>query len=191
VKGESSALPTSVLIVISGPIASGKSTVARVLARQIERSGRRVAVIDLDLVHETVIRSPGTATDRDLAWSLARQAAATIANTLMDQGVGVVIAEGSFNDLSKRSDFVGRLRPGVVPIYVTLLVSYEEALRRAQRDPTRGVSRDPSFLRRYYDQVNRELAGLPESDMVIDTELLTEEAAASIIGERLPDGRSA
>lgn len=36
------------LIVLDGPIASGKSTVARVLAGIAERRGRSAAVIDLD-----------------------------------------------------------------------------------------------------------------------------------------------
>ena len=40
------------VIVICGPIASGKSTVARALAQLLERQGFGVATIDLDLVYE-------------------------------------------------------------------------------------------------------------------------------------------
>jgi adenylylsulfate kinase-like enzyme len=40
------------LIVISGPIASGKSTVAGALARECKRRGATAAVIDLDVVYE-------------------------------------------------------------------------------------------------------------------------------------------
>jgi adenylylsulfate kinase-like enzyme len=176
------------LVVISGPIASGKSTVAQALARQLERTGVQVAVIDLDLVHDTLQHTPGGAKDNNAAWSLARRAAAAAANQCLAKGVAVVIAEGSFNTLSQRRDFVERLTAGLAPIYVTLLVSCEEALRRAQRDPTRGMSRDPSFLRQYYAKVSAALGRLPVTDIVIDTELLTDEAAASAVARRIQGG---
>jgi predicted kinase len=181
-------VPEPMLVVISGPIASGKSTVAQALARQLERIGGRVVVIDLDLVHDSLQHPAGGPEDHAAAWSLARHAAAAAANQLLEEGVGVVIAEGSFNESSQRSDFVERLTTGLAPIYVTLLVSYEEALRRAQRDPTRGVSRDPSFLRQYYARVSPALASLPGTDIVIDTELLTDEATASAVANRIRIG---
>ena len=59
------------IIVITGPIASGKSTIARELARQLEHVGVRTAVIDLDLVHDVLLADgsmPGDAT-----WQLARR----------------------------------------------------------------------------------------------------------------------
>jgi adenylylsulfate kinase-like enzyme len=175
------------LIVISGPTASGKSTVARALARHFERTGTRVAVIELDLIHEKLQSLPGAPADTDTAWSLARREAATEANELLESSVTVVIAEGSFTDVSKRGDFVDRLISGVTPIYVTLLVSFDEALRRAQRDPTRGTSRNPSFLRAHHAKVSIGLAQLPPSDIVIDTEQLTEDESALAIAELIRD----
>ena len=43
---------SAVVIVVTGPIASGKSTTARVLAQELARRNVRTAVIDLDLLHD-------------------------------------------------------------------------------------------------------------------------------------------
>jgi predicted kinase len=166
-------------IVITGPIASGKTTVARELARELERSGLRVAVIDLDMVYET-LGPPGPKSDASI-WTLARHAAAMQAVALLEQGVSVVIAEGSFNTPADRAAFADRLPAGSAPLYVSLRVSFEEALRRAQSDPTRGLSRDPAFLRPYFAAVGPALGAAPATDIVIDTEQVTAIAAAAAI----------
>jgi len=46
------------VIVICGPIASGKSTVARAVARSFEHLGTQAAVVDLDLVYEMLETRP-------------------------------------------------------------------------------------------------------------------------------------
>ena len=164
------------VVVITGPIASGKSTVARKLARELERAHVRVAVIDLDLVHE-MVGSDGLKSD-DASWALARHAAATLAITFLEEGVAVVVAEGSFNTPADREAFARHLGPSVRPAYVTLRVSFEEALRRAQMDPTRGLSRDPAFLGSYFAASADVLATVPATDLVIDTEWVPATAAA-------------
>jgi uridine kinase len=50
------------VIVICGPIASGKSTVARAVARLFECRGRKAAVTELDLVYE-MLEHRGAAKD--------------------------------------------------------------------------------------------------------------------------------
>jgi adenylylsulfate kinase-like enzyme len=167
------------VIVITGPIASGKSTVAGELARELGRAGVPVAVIDLDVVHD-MLASDGHKTDHP-TWELARRAAAILANTFLEQGVAVVVAEGSFNTPGDRSAFAQHLDAGVEPVYVTLRVSYEEALRRAQTDPTRGVSRDPAFLGRYFAGTGHGLGTAPETDLVIETERMSPTSAAAAI----------
>jgi predicted kinase len=171
------------VIVISGPIASGKSTVARELAIELERGNVRVAVIDLDLVHDRLTTDEPTSTET--TWSRARHAAADVANTLLNEGVAVLVAEGSFNTPGDRAEFARNLDTGVSPLYVTLRVSFEEALRRAQGDPTRGKSRDPAFLEPYFEAVNEALATLPATDLVIDTEHIPPGAAAAAIARRV------
>jgi adenylylsulfate kinase-like enzyme len=167
------------VIVITGPIASGKSTVARELARELERAHVRVAVIDLDLLHDML------ATDRpetdDATWAVARRAAAALATAFLAEGVAVVVAEGSFNTPADRAAFARHLDAGVDSLYVTLRVSFEEAFRRAQGDPTRGKSRDPAFLGRYFADVEKALATVPATDIVIDTERMPATSAAAEI----------
>jgi adenylylsulfate kinase-like enzyme len=171
---------TGMLIVISGPVASGKSTVARELARDLEQVGVRAAVIDLDLLHDMLI-ADGSMSD-DSTWTLARRAMATLANTFLEEGVAVVIADGSFNRPSDRAILAQHLRTDAHPIYVTLRVSFEEALRRAQADPTRGRSQDPLVLAPYFAAVSRVLETIPATDVVIDTERTTPASAAARIG---------
>ena len=174
------------VIVITGPIASGKSTVARELARELEGTGVRVAVIDLDLVHDGLAATG--AAGAAATWTLARRAAASEANARIDAGLVVVVAEGSFNAPSARAEFADGLRGGVVPRFVTLRVSFDEALRRAQADPTRGRSRDPDFLRPYFKSIERVLEAVPETDVVIDTERTPAASAALAIARLVRHG---
>ena len=169
------------MIVITGPIASGKSTLAREVANVLERSGLPATVIDLDIVHDTVVASGPTRDDA--AWTEARGWAAAQANALHEEGVSMVIAEGSFNTPGDREAFAGHLPPGLAPVYVTLRVSYEEALRRAQGDPTRGMSRDPAFLQPYFAAGRETFATTPATDLVIDTERTTVAAAAAAVAD--------
>jgi adenylylsulfate kinase-like enzyme len=168
-----------VVIVITGPIGSGKSTVAGEVARELERLDIRAAVIDLDLVYDRLVATGSTS--GDATWTVARTETATIANAFLEEGVAVVIAEGSFNVPSDRAAFAQHLRPGSELVFVTLRVSFEEALRRAQGDPTRGRSRDPQFLGEYFAVRRDVLEAVPATDIVIDTERTTPDAAAATI----------
>jgi hypothetical protein len=67
-------------------------------------------------------------------WELVRHAADALARALP---VDVVVIDGE----PLRADRV-----------VTLMVPFEEALRRVAQDPSRSVSRNPAFLRRHYDE---------------------------------------
>lgn len=167
------------VIVITGPIASGKSTVAGALARELELMGVRAAVIDLDLVHDQSTND-GSPSDES-SWTLARRETAIAATALQEDGIAVVIAEGSFNLPSDRATFTRQLRSSAEPVFVTLRVSFEEALRRAQSDPTRGRSRDPAFLGAHFAERHDLLAVAPATDIVIDTERTTAQLAAATI----------
>lgn len=167
------------VVVITGPIASGKSTLARALYRELARLDVRAAVVDLDVIAD-MLRASGPTSDA-ATWTLARRASASLANAFLKSGVTVVIADGSFNQASDRAAFEQHLDANVSPLYVTLSVTFEEALRRAQGDPTRGVSRDPGFLREYFAAATAASADHPPSDMVIDTASISPTAAAAEI----------
>ena len=173
---------------ITGPIASGKSTVARALFHELAALDVRAAVIDLDLI-EDMLTADGPKAD-PASWTLARRAAARLANGFLGDGVAVVIADGSYNRAIDRAAFEEHLEPAVSPLYVTLEVTYEEALRRAQGDPTRGVSRDPAFLGPYFEAARTASADRPDSDVVIDTESIAPaDAAAEIVRTVRPHTR--
>ena len=167
------------IIVITGPIASGKSTVAIELARALELIDVRAAVIDLDLVHDRLTAN-GSPSDNS-TWTRARRETATAANAFLAEGVEVVIAEGSFNLASDRATFTRHLGPSSRLVFVTLQVSFQEALRRAQADPTRGRSQDPRFLGSHFEARHDVLAAVPATDVVIDTERTTAQGAAAAI----------
>ena len=176
------------VIVITGPIASGKSTVARALYHELARLDVRVAVIDLDII-EDMLTADGPKSDLE-SWTLARHAASRLANGFLKDGVAVVIADGSFNVVNDRAAFEQHLETKISPLYVTLKVTFEEALRRAQSDPTRGVSRDPAFLAGYFDAATKLAADLPATDVVIDTESVAPTAVAAEIARIVGrDGR--
>jgi chloramphenicol 3-O-phosphotransferase len=64
---------------------------------------------------------------------------------------------------------------------VTLTVSVEEAVRRAEADATRTVSRDRGFLHRHYAAAQAALEETPSTDFLLDTECMTAGEAARVI----------
>ena len=78
-----------------------------------------------------------------------------------------MIVEGDFFE-PERDEYLSAITTDTEPRFVTLAVSYEEALRRAEADPTRGPSRDPVFLRQHFDTLAIK-ASVSSSDLLIDT----------------------
>ena len=157
------------LIVLNGAIASGKSTVARGLAGLLERQGRSSAAIDLDplwqmLDHQT----PRTGGIQH--WLRAREAAAHLTDAFFGFGIEAVIIEGPFFAPDERRAYLDHVRAKVEPVFVTLRVSFEEALRRAQGDSSRGISRDPSWLAERSAESEALLPPLAATDLIVGTD---------------------
>src|SRR5438034_10569783 len=112
-----------------------------------------------------MLEHDGAANDRPERWSRARRAAAALTDGLLDDGVGVVVVEGDFLTQEERAEFVTALRSRVAPLFVTVRVSIDLALQRVQQDPTRGISRDPGFLRRHYEQLEGAVRRRPATDL--------------------------
>ena len=155
------------LIVICGPIASGKSTTARAVARLLEQRGHKAAAIDLDLVYEMLEHGDGEKADSAL-WTSARRAAAALTDGLLRDNTAVVV-EGDLLLLEHREEFRGALRSSDAPLFVTVHVPVETALQRVLLDPTRGLSRDAAFLRSHYRELEGQLRRRPATDLVMDT----------------------
>jgi cytidylate kinase len=80
-RGEGVDLSLRLAIVVGGPIASGKSSVAIGVARAVERQGLRAATIDLDLIYEMLEHGRGVKDDPTI-WSRARRMAGTLTKAL-------------------------------------------------------------------------------------------------------------
>jgi predicted enzyme related to lactoylglutathione lyase/chloramphenicol 3-O-phosphotransferase len=168
--------PPSVLI-ISGPTASGKSTVAYALAAESRASGSTAAVVELDRIYMMLDDGP-IMSDAEISRRARRAAAAVVDQYVLD-GVDLIIAEGEFWTTGQRDEFTYRLSSGVTPLFITLRVSVEEALRRVESDSNRRLSRIPEVLRRSH----ADFAAAPSiaGDLTIDsTSLSVAEVAACV-----------
>ena len=176
------------LLVITGPIASGKSKLARAVAQEFEAVGIQAAVVDLDLVYEML--DPGRAPKTNgTKWGQARRLAARLADALLAEGADVIV-EGDFLTPAARREFERALASRVEPRFVTLRVSFDLAFERVQRDPTRGLSRDQAFLRDHYVETAAALRDAPVTDLAVDTGVVSISEAARAVAEwALPHDR--
>lgn len=149
------------LIVISGPIASGKSTLASTLADKLRGRGLELALTDLDTVAEMALP---TLPD----WELAHRVHAHLVGAWLQTRVDLVIDEGT----STRHEvdlLMAQVPNGTQVRHVVLTADFDRSLRRAQGDPTRGLSKQPDFLRRDHQRYAEELPRLP-SDLRLNVE---------------------
>ena len=173
----------SALIVITGPIASGKSTVADALAARLADDGRSVAVADLDDLVES-IRAP---LDRfDEMWLTARRVHGHLVAAWMSGGMDVVVAHGPIFTREDEGLLLDGL-PGVIPRRVLLRTPFAVAAERVALDPTRVVSKDLTFLRSTYDAFEALISGPSSYDDDFDTSLtpvpqIVERLSATIRG---------
>jgi shikimate kinase len=138
------------VILISGPIASGKSALGRAVAGRLDEiAGSCCAVIDLDLVYEMLDPRQRPKSDQHL-WAEARRVAGGLAGVLLREGRSVVVEGGDFSTQEQLAEFEDELPEGVAVRPVRLDVDSETALRRARADDSRGVSKDAAFLSRHY-----------------------------------------
>ena len=176
------------VLIISGPIASGKSTVAEALAAESRASGSTAAVVELDRMYMMLDGGP-LMSDPQIS-GRARRAAAALVDQYVRDGIDLVIAEGDFWTASQRQEFTSRLSLEVDLVFVTLSVSVEEALRRVQLDTNRRLSRIPAVLRRSH--ANFASAPRIAGDVTIDSIHLSVPELAACIRSALdrPDSRS-
>ena len=167
----------SKLLVISGPIAAGKSTVASALAATFRKSGRSVAVVDLDRLY-MMLDDPAPMSDPSHSRE-ARHAAAALTDHFVLDGIELVILEGTFWTMSEREELTAALTTLVQPVYVTLRVSVEEALRRVQSDTGRRASRNPAILRASHAAFGA-VSPIP-TDAIIDSSSVTADAVSVAI----------
>ena len=168
------------VLVIGGPIGSGKSSLAAGVARTLERRGVSCATIDLDLIYE-MLEHEGAVKSDPAVWSRARRMSGALTKAFLDDDLSVVIAEGEFLEEPARREFVTMLPDRTRVRFVTLTVPFSAALDRVARDPTRGVSRNHDFLAHHYREIEPVLRRRPSDDLVLDTERMTLEQSVRVV----------
>jgi adenylylsulfate kinase-like enzyme len=136
-----------VIVVVTGPIASGKTTLVHALARELRSGGCSAATLDRDDIYELLGES---GVGDEASWGRANRVCAAFARAALAEGVDAVVVESD--------------DPIDGAFHVMLTAGIDSALERVQLDPTRIVSRDPVFLRAHYESY----ASL-DADLRIDT----------------------
>ena len=155
------AVVSPVVVVLAGPQASGKSTLAAGLRDDLRRRGECVALVELDQIAAMALPTLPS-------WTIAHRVFELVVREWAGADMSCVIAEGSGSAAE-----VAALRSAVPAtaslVTVAVTVSFPVAYRRAQQDASRGVSRRYDFLEGVYQRWRGELARL-DPDVVVDTE---------------------
>jgi AAA domain len=181
------------VVIIVGPIGSGKSTVSRALAARLRLSGRVVAVIDFDAIVAMIggfeqLRAysshaqPGNSAASSPDWlKAARESHGRLVGCWSSHGADVVV-HGPFASEEEEEPFLQELPAGIKLRRLRLMVSYEVALNRVVKDETpRNLSRNPAFLRAAHYHVASMEPFLPEADWTFDTEAISADEVAAVV----------
>jgi adenylylsulfate kinase-like enzyme len=179
--GEISATGHARLVLITGPIASGKTTVAVGLAALMRHQGHRAAAIDMDDLVEVIAGADWSAVQPEHRQQ-ATELASTIAGWLFDAGYSLVAVAGSTLSWYERDALTKRF-PGVPATFVFLRVSLAESIRRAQADPLRAGTKNADFVRRIYDVI--DWANLPPADVDLHADALDADALFRLVANKV------
>ena len=169
------AVPARRLVLIIGPIASGKSTLATTLAEKLRSSGEAVAVVGLDTVAEMALP---TLAD----WTWAHEVHGQLVGAWLEKPIPTVIAEGP--ETPEEVEQIMRHVGSDVSVRKVLITTrYETALARATADPTRGQSKDPEFLRRMHRRFEQT-----RPDLAYDVQFDSEQFSSNEIAQRVIEG---
>jgi hypothetical protein len=174
--------PSPPLLLVIGPIASGKSTLARTLADRLREDGNATALVGLD---EVADMARPTLPD----WEDAHRIFGSVVGQWLRAHIDLVIAEGPC-DRHEIATVLGNVPAGTPVTRIVVTTDFETALGRAQADPTRGLSQDPEFLRGQYVGWEQEFPHIrsilvPGHDLRIDTGATDVEAAVAQIQDTL------
>jgi thymidylate kinase len=172
---DSDAVPLA-LVIVAGPQASGKSTLASALSAELRRRGERVALVELDQIAAMALPTLPS-------WEAAHHIFETTTGLWARTDLSCVIAEGSGS-----ADEVTRLRDqapdDAAVVTVAATASFDTAFARAQADPTRGISKEHGFLSRVYELWADELERI-EPDVVIDTSQVAVERGIQLVNSAI------
>lgn len=169
------------LVIFTGPIAAGKNTVADRLTDLFTRRGRTVVVVDVDEVAEMV--GPPGAYAAGL-WPAAHEAHGALTAAWMRSKVDYVVVVGPFFTIEEQEALTTGLPAGAEPLWVVIEAPVSVTLRRAQADPTRGISRDPEVHHRLHHRFKKFRPNIP-AHHVFDSSILEPNQIASKVATAL------
>jgi len=169
------------LVILTGPIAAGKNTVANKLTERLTGHGRTVVVADVDDVAATV--GPPGAGKAGL-WFAAHEAHGALVGQWMRSNVDYVVAVGLFHTAEERAALIRTLPDDASALWVVIDAPVSVTFARAQVDPGRELSRDPQFHHRAHRRFRELLPTIP-ADMTFDSEALDAEQIAAAIENTL------
>ena len=121
-------------------------------------------------------------------WDIATHIFGLVADQWARSKLTCVIAEG-ISSQDEVSTFVTHVPATAVLVTVAVTTSVEAALERVEADPTRGISRDRTFLTERYEWWKSEMARL-DLDMLLDTSQTSVEQGVRIIAHAVELARS-
>jgi len=163
-----------VLVVIVGPIAAGKNTVAELVAERCVETGRTVVVADVDDV-AFMLRPPAQRAEQ---WLAAHGAHGALVAQWMRSKVDVVVALGPIYDEDEQTALYGQLPVGVTPCRVLIDAPLATTWQRVNVDTSRGGSRQREFHERAHARYRTLLPGVTV-DLAFDS---SKSSAAEIAG---------
>jgi len=176
-------MPT--LLVITGPIGAGKSTVSVLLGRRLSRAGQDAVVVDLDDVE---FMQHTSTLEVGEWWDRGTEAHASLVAKWFALDVQIVVAHGPLVAVGEPGYDVGpllRAVPSETEVSHALLrVPFEVALERVGSDPDRtatAISKDQNWLRGAHERFAAALSQAPAFRWDIDTVGTT----PSVIADRI------
>lgn len=156
-------MPT--LVTITGPIGSGKNTIASLLAEHWCCEGLAVVIVDLDDV-AAMVATPGAAAS-GLRFAVHEAHGALVARWMVS-AVNVVISVGPIYSRTEQDALFGALPPGARPWRVLVDAPLSATWERVSADERRGLSRQRGFHVAAHARFRSLLPGIP-SDLVFDS----------------------
>jgi shikimate kinase len=157
-----------VLVAITGPIASGKNTVAQLLAKRCESTGLTVVIADVDDVAGMVTGSGAAANG---LWFAAHEAHGALVAQWMLSKVNVVISVGPIYSSAEQEALFGSLPAGTSPCRVLIDAPLSATWERACADKNRGElsrSRQRDFHVAAHARFRHLMPGIP-TDLVFNS----------------------
>jgi adenylylsulfate kinase-like enzyme len=165
------------LVILTGPIAAGKNTVADKLAQRLTGCGKTVVVADVDDVAAMVAR-PGAA--QVGLWFAAHEAHGALVGRWMRSNVEYVVVVGPIDSAEEQAALTRALPDDAAVLWVVIDAPVAVTFARAQADPERGLSRDPEFHHAAHRRFRELLPAMP-ADRTFDSEAMDAEQIAAAI----------